>query len=66
MIRVSSLTTGEYLNVSEYNFVVLGILPDGVTIQSFPFTLTYQPCAYPTLTIPEVSDISYATADAYD
>ena len=41
VIRVSSLTTGDWLDVDEYHFVVLGILPDGVTIQSFPFTLNY-------------------------
>ena len=65
MIRVSSLSTGEYLNVDKYNFVVLGILPDGVTIQSFPFTLNYQPCAYPSFTSAEVSDVTYSTGDGF-
>ena len=41
VIRVQSLTNGEFLDVDKYHFVVLAVLPDGVNIQSFPFTLNY-------------------------
>ena len=43
--------------------MVLAVLPDGVNIQSFPFTLNYQPCAYPTFTAQEVQDVIYTTGD---